>query len=372
LPVNEDQVVHHWYKNSLIQKPSLLPFKSPVVSYSSGQRDTAAVLEDGSLFTWPAIGEDYTGHYQEYSPVSVSLPDNKKPIKVRVGADFFLVLTEDGSLYVWGDNSFGQLGQGDLQSLTNPTLVPLPSPTVDIAVGCHHAFALTEPGVLYGWGRNDDGKLGNGEKCRDSPTPGVIPFLGTVKVIGAGAHHSIGINEEGAVFTWGWNQYGNLGNGTSEDSANPVKILDEGFVNVACGWNQSMALHQDGSIWCWGTISGSLNPTQAALRKAIIPEGITPTFIGCNAYQFFFLDAQGQCYFWGAQDPQGEGTIEEPTLWPGSVFSVPWSTKKAWLSVYQWIFLGRADKHSIISVLPVEVIFHAVSVFVHGRGRFFF
>jgi len=134
--------------------------------------------------------------------------------------------------------------------VTSPKRVELPEPISEIACGCQHVLALTKKGTFYVWGRNDDGRLGIGDRDNNKTKPILNTNLNKVVKVYAGAHHSLALTKHGRLFTWGWNECNALGFPGKQDILKPKLLLEE-VRDAAAGWNNSMALKRDGSIWVW-------------------------------------------------------------------------------------------------------------------------
>jgi alpha-tubulin suppressor-like RCC1 family protein len=119
---------------------------------------------------------------------------------------------------------------------------------VQIAAGGKHSFALKNDGSLWAWGSNLFGQLGDGS-TRSTATP--VKVLDDVSFVSAGFYHSLAIKTDGSLWTWGGNMYGQLGDGTTEEKTTPVKIM-ENVITADAGMYHSMAVQKDGSLWAWG------------------------------------------------------------------------------------------------------------------------
>lgn len=181
-----------------------------------------------------------------------------------VGEEHFVVLKEDGSVWSWGDNSFGQVGIGGTSS---PAAVRMQdgnrlSSIKAIAAGAHHSVALDEGGFVWAWGKNDYGQLGRTTIFPSSPYPDKVKKNDTEELTGiiavaAGAHHTLAVDRNGEVWAWGQNFYGQLGNGmgtgTFLQQEIPVKIAGlQDVVAVTAGREHSVALKRDGRVMVWG------------------------------------------------------------------------------------------------------------------------
>ncbi|HHM04491.1 MAG TPA: hypothetical protein ENJ19_01950, partial [Gammaproteobacteria bacterium] len=129
---------------------------------------------------------------------------------VAAGEEHTLALDEAGLVWSWGDNSYGQLGDGTTAPRHSPMLVAGLGPAVAVAAGARHSLALTAEGRVWSWGSNEYGQLGDGSTTSRS-TPQAIAGLSDVVEIGAGRYHSLARTRDGRLWTWGANFSGQLG-----------------------------------------------------------------------------------------------------------------------------------------------------------------
>jgi alpha-tubulin suppressor-like RCC1 family protein len=179
-----------------------------------------------------------------------------------------------GEVWSWGDNAWGQLGDGSTYSATAPVQVHGPGGQgqlrgiVQVAASLNQSFALSQEGELYAWGRNFPyGQLGNGT----TNTP-LLPVLVMGGVIGidAGDWHGVALMFDGSVRTWGRNAYGELGTGSTNGSLSPVEIHGLPRIRaVAAGESYTLALADNGALWAWGlNASGQLGDGTTTDRLA--------------------------------------------------------------------------------------------------------
>ena len=210
-----------------------------IVSLSAGFMHGLALSSDGKVFAWgdDKFGELGNNVFQNKSflPVAVDtsgILKGKKIVSVAAGTFFSLALDQDGNVYAWGFNSQGELGNNAYGDECVPVAVYNSralsgKKIIAIAAGNSHALALASDGTLYGWGDNSHGQLGN-NKITMSRIPIAIntSILKNKKIvaISAGADFSIALSCDGEVYTWGGNKYGQLGNNSTTDSYLPVKV----------------------------------------------------------------------------------------------------------------------------------------------------
>jgi len=194
--------------------------------------------------------------YQPTPEESWELFSNTSNVAVSAGAYHNLVLKEDGTLWAWGGNSYGQLGDGTTVNRRNaPVQVIGLDNVIEISAGNEHNLALKEDGTLWAWGSNSNGELGNGTITASCIPVKVLTATDQVKVtaISAGHFYSMAIKEDGTLWTWGYNRSGQLGNGTNVSSSYPINInFYTGVTAISAGsWN-SIALTDSGVVWSWG------------------------------------------------------------------------------------------------------------------------
>ena len=162
-----------------------------------------------------------------------------------------LGIKADGTLWTWGQNSFGQLGIGNTISQSSPVQVGVGTNWVKIAAGSGHSIAIKSDGTLWTFGRNNFGQIGDGSQTtRTSPVK-----IGTATwvAIAGGQYHTLAIKTDGTLWAWGSNDNGQLGDGTSSTRKSPVKIgTAANWNSVSAGESHSHALKSNGTLWAWG------------------------------------------------------------------------------------------------------------------------
>lgn len=216
-------------------------------------------------------------------------------------------LKSDGTVWSWGYNANGQIGDGttNLRGKPVPTL-NLSSATA-ISAGTDygdHTLALNSYGQVYAWGRNDSGQTGDGTTTTPRTTPAVVSGLSACRAITAGDYHSLAVDYTGSVKSWGSNAQGQLGDGTTANTSTPVSVSGLfNIVAVSAGTHFSAALHADGTVWTWGSgSSGQLgNGTTASTQPtpAKVP-GLTGVIaITAGGYHALALKSDGSVWAWG-------------------------------------------------------------------------
>jgi hypothetical protein len=188
------------------------------------------------------------------------------------GANHSIALKSDGTVWDWGFNGNGQLGDDTTTRSEVPVQVVGLTRITAIAGGANHSIALKSDGTVWDWGFNGDGQLGN-DTTTGSEVPVQVVGLTRITAIAGGANHSIALKSDGTVWDWGFNGDGQLGNDTTTGSTLPVQVVGlTGITAIAGGANHSIALKSDGTVWDWGfngngqlgngTTTGSTLPVQ--------------------------------------------------------------------------------------------------------------
>jgi alpha-tubulin suppressor-like RCC1 family protein len=163
-------------------------------------------------------------------------------------------LKANGTVACWGNNDFGQLGDGTLINQLTPTAVPGLTNVVAISAGQQHTCALRSNGTAFCWGANGSGQMGNGNFAAVSPpAPVQVSNLTGALAIDAGTEHSCALKGDGSAVCWGQNTYGQLGDNAVANKASPVPVLAlSGAISINAGKSHTCALKTDGSAACWG------------------------------------------------------------------------------------------------------------------------
>ena len=224
---------------------------------AAGGNHTIAIKGDSlkSVWTW---GDNERGQLGDGTTLMRSTPvqvPNLSADGVGAGASHSVALkSNDGSIMAWGNNDFGQLGDGTTTMRSIPVaLVGTALPVFSaIAVGANHTLALTTSGEVWAWGANGDGQIGQATSTPFNATPAKIASLAGVIAVAAGANHSLALKSDGTVAAWGRNAQGQLGNNTTTGSATPVPVsILTGVTAIAAGGEHSLAL-KDSGVWAWG------------------------------------------------------------------------------------------------------------------------
>ncbi len=232
---------------------------------------------------------------------------------IAAGIHHTLLLKSDGSLWAMGDNDDGELGDGTQNQASRPEKVVATNVTA-IAAGEFHSLFLKSDSSLWAMGNNDDGELGDGTYSEaDSPEKIVAT---NVTAIAAGQWHSLFLKNDGSLWAMGWGEFGQLGDGSYNNNGvnTPEKIVTTNVTAIAAGWNHSLFIMNDGSLWAMGNNAygqlgdGHYNSTGINKPEKVVASGVTA--IAAGEYHSLFLKSDGSLWAMGnnADGQLGDGT----------------------------------------------------------------
>ena len=241
----------------------------------------------------------------------------------------------DGTAWCWGDNAAGQLGDATTLERTVPAQVVNLDQVTSISAGRYeHSCAVRADGTVWCWGRNDRGQLGNATKVSED-RPVQVQGLTDATAVCAGSYHSCALKQDATVWCWGSDLEGQLGDGQDNEVCSPgecstTPVPAESMIGVdaiACGDTHTCALKHQGTVWCWGNnVSGQLGVGDVGGRKTPdLVVGITDgTAIGAGYFHSCAVRADGTLWCWGANDAGqlGTGTSEALETAPVQIMGI--------------------------------------------------
>jgi alpha-tubulin suppressor-like RCC1 family protein len=225
---------------------------------TSQRSNPVTPLDAGLAYSW---GDNWAGQLGNGSTGS----SQASPAQIGAGEDWAVLdagyshavaLKTDGSLWAWGGNFSGQLGDGTTTNRATPTQIGVDTDWARVEAGSSHTLAVKDDGTLWAWGDNQFGQIGDGTTV-DRLIPTQIGSATSWSAITASndgtAGHSLAIKTDGTLWAWGSNMFGELGDGTTADRVTPVRIgTATNWTSVAAGGAHSVALRADGTLWTWG------------------------------------------------------------------------------------------------------------------------
>jgi rubredoxin len=263
---------------------------------SAGGYFTAAIKTDGTLWTWGMnnYGELGTNNttYQSSPVQTVAGGTNWK--YVSVGTNFTAATKTDGTLWLWGRNAFGGLGTGNTTSRSSPVqTISAGTDWKQISAGHLNMAAIKNDGTLWNWGYNADGNLGDNTVVPKSSPVQTISGGNNWKQVFCSGNWTGAIKTDGTLWTWGGNNYGVLGDNTIVKKSSPVQTIAGGtnWKQVGGTYWMAAAIKTDGSLWTWGGNNyGALGDNTVVPKSSPIQ-----TVAGGTSWQYVSLGGQRNC-----------------------------------------------------------------------------
>jgi alpha-tubulin suppressor-like RCC1 family protein len=251
-----------------------------------GLSHSLALANNGNLYSWGRsdAGELGTGHAMvTRSDVEVPKPAGVTRWRaIAAGEEHSVAIGDNGQLYAWGDNFYGQLGNGDNFGRPAPTRVTLPEGVThwtDVWAGGHCTFARGNDGKVYGWGRNREGELGigtvNSEGPFDVSSPVTVLLPAGVtgwKSIAVGRYHTLALDDQGRLYGWGSNEQGGLGYQITGIQSTPIPLAPPAGVSnwrtLSASEGHNLAISGDGRLFSWGFAAGNGSHTPAVVASS--------------------------------------------------------------------------------------------------------
>ena len=322
--------------------PYQLTSLAGVSEIAAGEHHSVAAKQDGTVWTW---GSNVYGQLGDGTTIAHAVPAKVPGLTSIVsvaaavttggyddGESHTAALRSDGTVWCWGENRSGALGDGTTTMRTSPVQVKGLGDVVLIAAGGYHNLALKNDGTVWAWGNNSYyGQCGDGTTI-NRLTPVAVAGLTNVVAISAGTYHSVALKLDGTVWTWGFNAYGILGNGTAGvlgNSASYVQVSSTvpvqvpgltGIVEVAAGSSYVLARKNDGSVWAWGRNVGTLGDGTLTQRNSPVQikaaTGIV--HLAAGGWQSLFMKPDGTVLTcgWNSKGEMGKPTSTTYQLTP--------------------------------------------------------
>ncbi len=279
---------------------------------------TAAIRTNGTAWSWGCNGQGQLGDgttTARSSPVK-TVGGFTDWCQVSVGAPHTVGLRNNGTIWAWGGASSGTLGDGTAVNKSSPvSVVGGFTNWCKIYSGLYHTMALRSDGTLWTWGRNNAGMLGDGTTVNRSSPVSVIGVYTDWCQFSAG-YHSVAIRSNGELWSWGCNRYGQLGNNATVNRSSPVSVVGgfNDWCNVSAGMNHTAAIRTNGELWAWGcNNSGVLgdNTTISKLSPVSVVGGFTNwCLVAVGRYHTLAIKSDGTLWGWGRNNTGhlGNGT----------------------------------------------------------------
>jgi alpha-tubulin suppressor-like RCC1 family protein len=283
------------------------------VSVSSTEHYLARQASDGTVWAW---GDNFYGQLGDGTTTDRDTPQQVSGLtdvtKVKAGQYHSLAVKSDGTVWAWGWNKYGQLGDGTTADRYRPAQVKGLTGVVDVAAEHYQSLALKSDGTIWAWGGNPHGQLGDGTTT-NRLTPVRVSGLTQVTAVGAGLEHGLALTADGSVWAWGANVYGQLGDGTTTGSLTPKRNGLTGVAVISAGRHHNLAIQNGGAVG-WGlNIGGQLGDGTTTIRLS--PVGVSGLGSGVTTIAAAHghglasrSDGTAVAWGWNAYGQLGDGT----------------------------------------------------------------
>jgi alpha-tubulin suppressor-like RCC1 family protein len=296
-----------------------------VGAIAAGDTHSVALEADGTVWAWGANGFGQVGD-ASWTTRLAPVPVLTGAVAIAAGYTHTLAVKADGTAWAWGAGGFGRLGNGGQSNANAPVQVTGLTGVVAVAAGQWHSLALKADGTVWAFGRNESGELGDGTTTQRT-TAVQVTGLGGVVAIAAGYGTSYALQADaatgGILWAWGANQHGQLGDGSTQPRLTPTRVVNLSSVRgLAAGLDGAAAIHADGRVFTWGRGDlgqlGTGGTASAAIPAAVVPL-VHARVIAAGAQQAFALDRVTRTFAWGvnADGQLGFGEVSTtPTYVP--------------------------------------------------------
>ena len=324
---------------------------------SAGQNFTLGIKADGTLWGWGQnsnlLGLGLGNLANQNLPIQIGTANDW--LTVSAGTVHSLAVKTTGTLWAWGNGQFGQLGNGLFNSATpNVTQVGTATDWIRVSAGNRFSLALKTNGTLWSWGWNFTGQLGNGLNTPDLNLPAQVGTATDWQKIDAGDQHSLAIKTTGTLWAWGNNTSGQLGDGTNTTSLSPIQIGTLTNWNViSAGTDHSMAIDNSNVLFTWGNnTNGQLGDGTNTASNVPIPisfgtSGVVTFYISISAGQTHSLVIKNDNTLWSC------GFNNQGKLGLGNLVNTNVLTQVGTANTWSAISAGHTHSHAVDFVTDV-------------------
>lgn len=318
---------------------------------SAGQNFTLGIKSDGTLWGWGQnsnlLGLGLGNLANQNLPTQIGTANDW--LTVSAGTIHSLAVKTNGTLWSWGNGQYGQLGNGVFNSATpNVTQVGTANDWLKVSAGNRFSLAIKNTGTLWSWGWDFTGQLGNGLTTPDLNLPAQVGTSANWRKIDAGDQHSLAIDASGALWAWGNNTFGQLGDGTNTTSLVPIQIgTATNWAVISAGTDHSMAINSSNILYTWGNNTngqlgdGTNTPSNVPIPISFANSGAVTLYIAISAGQTHSLAIKNDNTLWST------GFNNQGQLGIGSFVNTNVLTQVGTANNWTAISAGHTHSHAI-------------------------
>ena len=344
---------------------------SPGRKHTLGLASVSPSTGAGALYAWGSNENGQAGA-SLFLTSTIATPgrvlSGTQFIDASAGNAHSAAVAEDGSVYTFGSNAQGQLGSGTFGGQAQPAKISGVSAVRAIAAGARSTHALTADGQIYSWGNNSSAQLGTGTADSSaSPVRTLAPGSARYTAVVAAATHVAALASDGGLWVWGGNRFGQLGNGNiavaSDGTPKRVSFPDGSTARVTAvrlGFSSTLALREDGTVWLWGETRQGGTPTYSPQQMSGLPKIVA---IAASGYSYSALGVDGSLWAWGRNASISPTTFRSTMSFAqaaGGPFADSMFARDTggrwWATGYNgYSQLGLGDPSRVQETLPIEV-----------------
>jgi len=320
---------------------------------ATGNRHTAAIKIDGTMWAWGRntygqLGDNTNGNDRSTPRQEFTSSTNWK--QVSAGGKHIAAIKTDGTMWAWGRNTYGQLGDNTNGNDRSTPRQEFTSSTNwrQVAAGYRHTVAIKTDGTLWAWGRNSEGQLGDNTLVEKNTPIQVGTATNWKQVVGT-QDRSIAIKTDGTLWTWGSNNHGQLGDNTTATRSTPRQEFTSStnWKQVAAGYSNTVAVKTDGTLWAWGNNSnGQVGDNTTASRSTPRQEFTSSTNwkqVSAGGKHIAAIKTDGTLWAWGLNT---YGQLGDNTTAHRS------TPRQEFTSSTNWIQVAAGYRHTVAIKAP--------------------
>ena len=318
---------------------------------SAGQNFTLGIKADGTLWGWGQnsnlLGLGLGNLANQNLPTQIGTANDW--LTVSAGTIHSLAVKTNGTLWAWGNGQYGQLGNGLFNSATpNVTQVGTATDWLKVSAGNRFSLAIKNTGTLWSWGWNFTGQLGNGLNTPDLNLPAQVGTSNNWRKIDAGDQHSLAIDASGALWAWGNNTFGQLGDGTNTTSLSPIPIgTATNWAVISAGTDHSMAIDSNNILYTWGNNTngqlgdGTNTASNIPIAISFASSGTVSLYVAISAGQTHSLVIKNDNTLWSC------GFNNQGQLGLGNLVNTNVLTQVGTANTWSAISAGHTHSHAV-------------------------